>query len=71
MTNIQCGKDAKHEKRLKVLINPFGGQGLARKIFREKVAPVFESASCKVDVQGESSFNARFSSVDILTCLFG
>lgn len=53
ITNASFDIDAKHEKRLKVLINPFGGQGLARKIFREKVAPVFESARCKVDVQGE------------------
>ncbi|KAI9496652.1 ATP-NAD kinase-like domain-containing protein [Zychaea mexicana] len=38
-------------RRLKVLVNPFSGQGHAKKIFKEKVSPVFESAQCKVDYQ--------------------
>ncbi|KAG0188924.1 sphinganine kinase lcb4 [Apophysomyces sp. BC1034] len=41
----------KAQKRLKVLINPFGGQGKAKEIFETKVRPVFESAQCKIDVQ--------------------
>ncbi|KAI7859378.1 ATP-NAD kinase-like domain-containing protein [Circinella umbellata] len=38
-------------RRFKVLVNPFSGQGHAKKIFQEKVAPVFKSAQCKVDYQ--------------------
>ncbi|KAI8341314.1 ATP-NAD kinase-like domain-containing protein [Chlamydoabsidia padenii] len=39
------------KKRLKVLINPFGGQGKAKWIFDSKVRPIFEAAQCSVDVQ--------------------
>ncbi|KAI8139534.1 ATP-NAD kinase-like domain-containing protein [Fennellomyces sp. T-0311] len=38
-------------RRLKVLVNPFSGQGHAKKIFKEKVSPVFESAQCNIDYQ--------------------
>ncbi|ORY91898.1 ATP-NAD kinase-like domain-containing protein [Syncephalastrum racemosum] len=38
-------------KRLKVLINPAGGQGRARTIFDEQVRPIFNAAQCTVDVQ--------------------
>lgn len=39
------------EKRLLILINPFGGQSKAKSIFEEKVKPVLEAAKCKLDVQ--------------------
>ncbi|KAI8093821.1 ATP-NAD kinase-like domain-containing protein [Halteromyces radiatus] len=39
------------QKRLKVLINPFGGQGQAKKIYEEQVRPIFEAAKCTVDIQ--------------------
>ncbi|ORZ17664.1 ATP-NAD kinase-like domain-containing protein [Absidia repens] len=39
------------KKRLKVLINPFGGQGKAKQIFESQVRPVFDAARCSVDVQ--------------------
>jgi hypothetical protein len=39
------------KKRLKVLINPFGGQGKAKQIFENKVRPIFDAAKCSVDVQ--------------------
>ncbi|KAI9031716.1 ATP-NAD kinase-like domain-containing protein [Phycomyces nitens] len=44
-------KGLKREKSLKVLINPFGGQGKARDIYNTHVSPIFESAKCKVDVE--------------------
>ncbi|KAI8064620.1 ATP-NAD kinase-like domain-containing protein [Gongronella butleri] len=43
-------KDIPAGKRLKVLINPFGGQGKAYEIFQTKVRPVLDAAKCKVEV---------------------
>ncbi|KAE8149281.1 ATP-NAD kinase-like domain-containing protein [Aspergillus avenaceus] len=43
--------EAQPYKRLKVLINPFGGKGTASKIYHKHAAPVFAAARCKVDVQ--------------------
>ncbi|GAQ41616.1 sphinganine kinase lcb4 [Aspergillus tubingensis] len=42
---------AKRYKRLKVLVNPFGGQGHAVKLYTSYAAPVFAAARCQVDVQ--------------------
>ncbi|CAO3595203.1 unnamed protein product [Absidia cylindrospora] len=39
------------KKRLKVLINPFGGQGKAKEIYDTQVRPIFEAAKCSMDVQ--------------------
>ncbi|KAI8580262.1 hypothetical protein K450DRAFT_237640 [Umbelopsis ramanniana AG] len=47
----QVYKDVQQGKRLKVLINPFGGQGKAKHIFETQVKPVFEAAKCAMDVQ--------------------
>ncbi|KAL9540832.1 hypothetical protein MBANPS3_009463 [Mucor bainieri] len=49
MTSVY--KDLIPEKRLLVLINPFGGQAKAKSIFEEKVKPVLEAAKCKLDIQ--------------------
>ncbi|KAF7589622.1 sphinganine kinase lcb4 [Aspergillus hancockii] len=43
--------EAQRYKRLKVLINPFGGKGGASKIYHKHAAPVFAAARCKVDVE--------------------
>ena len=39
------------EKRIKLLINPFGGVGKARTIYQKHIRPVFEASRCTVDVQ--------------------
>ncbi|KAM3589051.1 sphinganine kinase lcb4 [Umbelopsis sp. WA50703] len=44
-------KDVAQGKRIKVLINPFGGQGKAKNIYERQVKPVFEAAKCVMDVQ--------------------
>lgn len=44
-------KDVAPGKRIKVLINPFGGQGKAKTIYERQVKPVFEAAKCVMDVQ--------------------
>lgn len=38
------------KKRIKVLINPFGGQGYAQKLWTREVEPIFAAAQCEVDV---------------------
>ncbi|KAL4790235.1 ATP-NAD kinase-like domain-containing protein [Aspergillus venezuelensis] len=43
--------DAKRYKRLKILINPFGGKGTASKLYRTYAEPVFAAAHCEIDVQ--------------------
>jgi sphingosine kinase len=46
------------EKRLKILVNPFGGQSKAKDILELKVKPIFEAAKCKLDIQCK---NIRYS----------
>ncbi|KAL4916190.1 ATP-NAD kinase-like domain-containing protein [Aspergillus aurantiobrunneus] len=43
--------NAQRYKRLKVLINPFGGKGSAAKWYRTYAEPVFAAAHCELDVQ--------------------
>lgn len=42
---------AQRRKRLKVLINPFGGKGTAASLYQTYAAPIFAAARCQVDVQ--------------------
>ncbi|KZO95738.1 hypothetical protein CALVIDRAFT_499519 [Calocera viscosa TUFC12733] len=37
-------------RRVKVIVNPFGGQGKGRHIWEHRARPVFEAAKCLVDV---------------------
>lgn len=39
------------EKRLLVLVNPFGGQSKAKAIYEDKVKAVFEAAKCSIEVK--------------------
>ena len=43
--------ESQRNKRIKVLINPYGGQGSAQKWFTRDIEPVFRAAHCKVDVE--------------------
>ncbi|KAF9890286.1 sphinganine kinase lcb4 [Aspergillus nanangensis] len=43
--------DAQRYKRVKVLINPFGGKGSASKLYHKHAAPLFAAARCHLDVQ--------------------
>lgn len=38
-------------KRIKVLVNPFGGQGQAMRIWTREVEPLFAAAGCEVDME--------------------
>ncbi|KZF26380.1 sphingoid long chain base kinase-like protein [Xylona heveae TC161] len=42
---------AQQRKRIKVLVNPFGGQGKARTLFSQEIKPIFAAARCELDVQ--------------------
>lgn len=42
---------SQRRKRLKVLINPFGGKGNAGSLYQRYAAPIFAAARCQVDVQ--------------------
>ncbi|KAI9804299.1 MAG: sphinganine kinase lcb4 [Piccolia ochrophora] len=38
-------------KRVKVLINPFGGKGSAQKWYLSEIEPIFTAARCELDIQ--------------------
>ena len=38
-------------KRIKVLINPFGGQGAAARLYAKDVEPIFKAAGCELDIE--------------------
>lgn len=42
---------AQRRKRVKVLVNPFGGQGGAVKTYDNLIAPILAAARCELDVQ--------------------
>ncbi|KAK3623734.1 sphinganine kinase lcb4 [Elasticomyces elasticus] len=42
---------AQRKKRIKVLINPFGGLDRAVKQYSKEIEPVFAAARCEVDAQ--------------------
>ncbi|KKK24054.1 hypothetical protein AOCH_004708 [Aspergillus ochraceoroseus] len=44
-------RNALRHKRLKILINPFGGKGTAAYLYRTYAEPVFAAAHCQLDVQ--------------------
>lgn len=73
------GVDSKVRKRLKVLINPFGGSGSAVRVFEKSCHPILEAAGCTLDVQttersGHATDIARDLDVrafDALVCCSG
>lgn len=42
---------AQRHKRIKVLVNPFGGQGAAQKLYLREIEPLFKAAACEIDVE--------------------
>ena len=43
--------ESQRKKRIKVLINPFGGKGSAQKWFSRDIEPIFAAARCTVDIE--------------------
>lgn len=42
---------SQRNKRIKVLINPFGGKGKAAKLYIHEIEPIFAAARCEVDAE--------------------
>ena len=43
--------NSQRQKRIKVLVNPFGGQGYAQKWYNRDIEPIFAAARCVVEVE--------------------
>lgn len=71
--------NTKRRKRVKVLVNPFGGQGQALKLWTREAEPVFAAARCDVDVE-KTAYRGHATdiaekldpeSVDVVACASG
>lgn len=70
---------SQRRKRIKVLINPFGGQGSALKIYHKSIAPIFAAARCELDVE-KTQYNGHgveiaqkldIEAYDVVACASG
>ncbi|KAL5442559.1 hypothetical protein PMIN07_004809 [Paraphaeosphaeria minitans] len=67
------------QKRIKVLINPFGGQGKATQIYHKHIAPILAAARCELDVEStthnghgvEIAQNLAIEQFDVVACCSG
>eukprot|EP00850_Spirogloea_muscicola_P002746 SM000010S04384 [mRNA] locus=s10:1248142:1251662:+ [translate_table: standard] len=55
-------------KRLYVILNPEGGQGKARQIFKKDVEPLFQAANIDYTIQGIASPLSTYPGHDCLPC---
>lgn len=70
---------SQRRKRIKVLINPFGGRGAAQKIYHAHIAPIFAAAKCELDVEQtqynghavEIGQNLDIEAYDVVACCSG
>jgi sphingosine kinase len=70
---------SRRQKHIKVLVNPFGGQGKAQKIYNEHIAPIFAAARCEQDVEKtthnghgvEIGQNLDIEKYDVVACCSG
>lgn len=70
---------SQRQKRMKVLLNPFGGQGGAVKMYHKSIAPILAAARCTLDVektqhQGhgvEIAQNLDIEAYDVVACCSG
>ncbi|KAL0071372.1 sphinganine kinase lcb4 [Marasmius tenuissimus] len=60
--NGKAYEGVKRNRRLKVLINPHGGQGKAVSLFKTKVEPVLRAAGCSLDIV-ETTHNGHASEI--------
>ncbi|KDN53294.1 hypothetical protein K437DRAFT_289622 [Tilletiaria anomala UBC 951] len=56
-TSPITGAPIKPYRRLRVLINPFGGPGKARVLYETRIRPILEAAGCKLDVTNTTHRN--------------
>ncbi|KAH8731279.1 sphingoid long chain base kinase-like protein [Phaeosphaeriaceae sp. PMI808] len=70
---------SQRRKRIKVLINPFGGPGGAVKSYHKRIAPIFAAANCELDVQTTEHYghgveiaqNLDIEAFDVVACCSG
>ncbi|KAF3053187.1 sphinganine kinase lcb4 [Didymella keratinophila] len=70
---------SQRQKRMKVLLNPFGGQGGAVKMYHKSIAPILAAARCTLDVektthQGHGvdvAQNLDIEAYDVVACCSG
>jgi sphingosine kinase len=70
---------SQRQKRIKVLVNPFGGQGGAVKTYHKLIAPILAAARCELDVQKternghgiEIAQNLDIEAYDVVACCSG
>ncbi|EAT77626.2 hypothetical protein SNOG_15083 [Parastagonospora nodorum SN15] len=55
---------SQRQKRIKVLVNPFGGQGGAVKTYHKMIAPILAAARCELD-------NLDIEAYDVVACCSG
>ncbi|TKA69009.1 hypothetical protein B0A55_09137 [Friedmanniomyces simplex] len=71
--------NTKRRKRMKVLVNPFGGQGNAQRLWAREVEPIFAAARCEMDVERtaykghamEIAETLDVEGVDVVACASG
>jgi sphingosine kinase len=70
---------SQRQKRVKVIINPFGGQGTALKTYHKHIAPIFAAARCELEVEQtqhnghgvEMAQNLDIEKFDVVACCSG
>lgn len=70
---------SQRQKRIKVLINPFGGQKGAQKMYHKHIAPMFAAARCELDAE-KTKYNGHgveiareldIEAYDVVACCSG
>ncbi|KAF2869712.1 sphingoid long chain base kinase-like protein [Massariosphaeria phaeospora] len=70
---------SQRQKRVKVLVNPFGGQGAALKSYHKHIAPILAAARCELDVEHtqysghgvDIAKNLDMEAFDVVACCSG
>ncbi|KAF2680102.1 sphingoid long chain base kinase-like protein [Lentithecium fluviatile CBS 122367] len=70
---------SQRQKRIKVLVNPFGGQGGAQKMYHKHIAPIFAAARCDLDMEKtqynghgvDIARNLDIEAYDVVACCSG
>lgn len=70
---------SQRQKRIKVLINPFGGQGKASQLYHKHIAPILAAARCELDVENtkhnghgvEIAQSLDIENFDVVACCSG
>ncbi|KAI5251981.1 sphingoid long chain base kinase 4 [Aureobasidium subglaciale] len=78
LLDLAYGNSQRH-KRIKVLINPFGGQGAAQRLYTSEVEALFRAAGCDIEAQQtthsghaiELARDLNVDAYDVIACASG